>query len=181
MIKGLDKLFENAGEIQDLQKRSQIFEETLLSSIHAMESVGNIITNSKKIYDNEALKKTMNEADHVALATTYAANQMSWSDMNRVAEMHDTLRKLYTEIFKKDAITAASLNQPQVSLEKDSDGNNITYHGGSGGGGGTSIGYLPSHVTASVPTNIISANPNLQLPSLSGNSLTTVKTNEVLS
>jgi hypothetical protein len=129
MIKGLQEMFSKAENIAELEKRSEILEKTLLDSIHAMESISTVIDNSKKIYDNSAIRAVMTEADHVALATNFAASQISWNDMNKIADMHNQLRKLYTEIYKKDAVTAASSKVFAVSSEVDKDGNAVSYVG----------------------------------------------------
>lgn len=110
----MSKMFEKARIVQDLEKRSELFETTLLDTIHAMESISLIIQNSLKIYDNEAIKKTLSEQEHVALATNFAANQITWSEMKKISDMHDNLRALYTELYKKDAVTAASLKHTVI-------------------------------------------------------------------
>jgi hypothetical protein len=119
MTNSLDKMFEDAQEITDLKKRSRLFEETLFKSITALDSINKAYEMGKLVHDNESLKKSLPEGSPSLLAVDYATQSLSWDNIKDVAVMYDELRKMYKDIYKKNAITAApatAVNEKEAGI-----------------------------------------------------------------
>lgn len=116
MIKGLEGMFKKADNKLELEKNSEKFEETLFKGIHALERLNVAYEEGQAVYDNESIKRSMSEEKHVALSLTYAAQSLTWADLREAAAFAKEIRSLYKEIYKKDAVTAASVHATPVAL-----------------------------------------------------------------
>lgn len=111
----MDKMFDEAQELTDLKKRSKLFEDTLLKTINALESMNKAHEMGKIIHDNESLKKSLPEGQSSLLAVDYATQSLSWDNIKDVAAVYEDMRKMYKNIYKKDAVSSPSLVETKVT------------------------------------------------------------------
>lgn len=118
MIEGLKGYFKKSDDLQDLEKRSLKFEQMLFDGINSLEGINKIYNKAIKVKEDESLKTKFTEEEHYTMSVDYATGQMTWNDLKAVADFAQELRKIYKDVYKKDAVTAASTNEVAVDAEK---------------------------------------------------------------